>query len=316
MIIINFILIFITLFCPKPGYFQSIRMAHYMKKQIREILRERLEKINKYLRKTEGRFHSDSIHSFRLEVKKLQSFLEMISPNGNTLSVPKKLKKLYRILGSMRLVQLQRQAILETTSRSHTGIPAHYSASLETERCIWKKKAKSHIKTMKRLKVKNFGMGVPDKIAVTAPRKFLTQQENLLSAIFHLPDPDEKTLHEARKILKCILYDLPYVKNSNRIKRKSYDGYSAQMKLLESKIGDFHDVSTSIRSLGEALNDSYEMEEKHILTFLRNQWKKDKEDLKSQITDLGLTLSKRNRPVLPGYRPGFAGDQKLKTGLV
>src|SRR5450631_361805 len=116
-----------------------------MKQKTGEIFAERLEKLNKYLHKTGGRFRAKPIHSFRLEVKKLRSFLKMITVSVNTMSIPKRLKKLYKLLGKIRLIQLQRQAILETTSKSHTGTLAHYTASLETERCVLKKIAKSYI---------------------------------------------------------------------------------------------------------------------------------------------------------------------------
>ena len=262
-----------------------------MKQETRDIIGERLEKINKYLHKTGGRFKPESIHSFRLEVKKLLSFLKMITVNGNSVSIPKRLKKLYRLLGRIRLIQLQRQAILEKTSISHTGTPAHYTASLETERYVLRKRAKHYIRAIRPLKVKNFGNGIPDKIVETNSLKFFILQENRLTDIFHLANQDEKSLHGARKILKAMIYDMPYVKDRNMRWRESNHTYIAHLKSLESRIGEFHDISTSIQFLSNALKDSYGIREKHILTLILNQWEKDKEDLKRQITDMGLTLS-------------------------
>ncbi len=262
-----------------------------MKQEISDVIEKRFGKIDKYLRKTHGRCKPESIHSFRLEVKKLRSFLKMIAINGNEVSIPKRLKNLYRLLGRIRVIQLQRQAILETTSKSHTGIPAHYTSSLETERSLLKKKAKSYIRTMQPLKAKKFHKGIPYKITAADLLNFYTMQEHRLAAIFHFENPDEKSLHEARKIIKSMLYDLPFVKDRKISIRESNQTCTAHLKLLELKMGKFHDISTSVQYLREALKDSYGIREKHILTLIVNQWEKDKEGLKRQIMDLGLIIS-------------------------
>jgi CHAD domain-containing protein len=265
-------------------------MLHPMKQETGDIIGERLEKINKYLHKSGGQFKPESIHSFRLEVKKLRSFLKMIALSGNTVSIPKRLKKLYRILGRIRLIQLQRQAILKTTAKAHTGTPSHYTASLVTEKYSLKKNAKKYIHTMPPLKTKDFGRDLPDKIVAADSWKFFALQENRLADIFRLANPDEKTLHEARKILKIIIYDLPYMKDRSIRSRELNRTRTAQMKALESKIGEFHDISTCIRFLGQALKDSYGIREKNSLSLILNQWEKDNGEVKKQITDMSITL--------------------------
>jgi CHAD domain-containing protein len=265
-----------------------------MKQETGEIIGERLEKLNKYLHKTAGRFRAIPIHSLRLEVKKLRSFLKMITVNGNTVSIPKRLKKLYRLLGRIRLIQLHRQAILEVTGKFHTGKPAHYLLSLENERRKLKKEAKNRVRKMKPLRAKNFGKGLPEKIGAVGSLKYFALQGNRLIDLLHHPNPDEESLHEIRKILKGILYDLPYLKDKNIRNRHLNQTRTADMKSLESKIGEFHDISTSLQLLREAMKNPYGIREKHYLTLILNLWQKDKEDLKRQITDLGLTLSNKD----------------------
>jgi CHAD domain-containing protein len=265
-----------------------------MKQETGKIIRERLEKLNKYLQKTGGRFRAKSIHSFRLEVKKLRSFLKLFMVNESTVFIPKRLKKLYRLLGRIRLIQLHHKAILATAHKSHIGQPSHYLASLENQRCKLKKEAKNYIRTMKPLRAKNFGKGLPCKIPPEDSIKYFALQENGLDILLHRPDPDEESLHAARKILKGMLYDLPYLKDSDIRNREFNSVWAAGMKSLESKIGEFHDISTSLQILREALRKHYGIREKHYLTLILNQWQKDKEDLKRQITDMGLTLSDKN----------------------
>src|SRR3954449_11386867 len=81
--------------------------SNTMKQKTSGIIGKRLKKINRYLQKTGGRFKPESIHSFRIEVKKLRSFLKLIAVNKEMASVPKTIKKLYKILGKIRLIQIQ-----------------------------------------------------------------------------------------------------------------------------------------------------------------------------------------------------------------
>ena len=265
-----------------------------MKQETREVIGERLNKLNKYLHKAGGRFRAETIHSFRLEVKKLRSFLTLLSLNGHLISLPKRLKKLYRLLGRIRLVQLQSKTVFEVANKCNKVQPVHYLISLENERSKLKKEAKKYIRKMKPLKIKSFGKNLPDEITKENSLKYFTLEENKLVDLLHLPNPDEESLHGIRKIMKGMLYDLPYLKDRRIRDRELNKTRTADMKVLESKIGEFHDISTSLRLLNEALKDSSEKGENHCLTLILSHWQKDKENLKRQITDLELTLSDKN----------------------
>jgi CHAD domain-containing protein len=262
-----------------------------MKQETEEIIAEKLNKLNKYFRRTGGRFKDDSIHSFRLEVKKLRSFLKLVEVSGRSVSFPKRLKKLYRILGNIRLVQLHRQAIIKAAGKFNISKPAFYLISLKNERHKLKKDAKKYIRKIKPLRTDMFCKDSPDSFTWQDSRRYFDLQKNKLGNLLHLTEPDEESLHDIRKAMKGILYDLPYLKDENRRSGEFNKAWAADMKLLESKIGKFHDITAYIRLLKNALNGIYGIREKLYLTLILNEWENDKEDLKRLITKLGLHLS-------------------------
>jgi len=264
-----------------------------MKQKAIEIVLNKFERINKYLRKSGKRFHGGHIHLFRLEVKKLLSFFEMLSLKQSKTHFLKRLQKLYKILGKIRLIQLQKKAILITISKNHINLPTNYLKYLENDKHRLQKKAKYRIKNMKPLKTKRISKELPNKIGPVIPREYFSLQINALNNLLALEKPDEQSLHQIRKVLKNMLDDLPFMSGS-KIQDFKYCTKD-EMKCLESKIGEIHDISLSLKLLVEAPKCQYGIEEKQILTSIQNRWQKDKDDLRRQI----------NLSVLMGTKEGI-----------
>jgi CHAD domain-containing protein len=261
-----------------------------MKQETGKIIGERLEKLNKYLRKKDGQFRVKPIHTFRLEVKKLRSLLHLLTPDGSKVFIPQRLKKLYKLLGKIRLGQLHHRAILQTTDILQAARPAQYIELLENETRGFRKEAKKHMRKMKPLKVKDFGRALPETISKTESFKYFILQTNRLENLLHLPEPDEESLHEIRKIMKNMLYDLQYLKDWNIRNLELNQKRMSDMKILESKIGEFHDIYTSQKLLEKTLKTPDGIPEEHCLSLILSHWQDDKENLKRQITDLMNTV--------------------------
>src|ERR1700687_2409470 len=125
-----------------------------MKENTKNIIRKSLDRIKKGLRKSKGNFNAKHIHSTRIEVKKMRSFLQLLSGENKGIRIPSQLKKAYKLLGKIRLIQLQQQSIHETTMSTQIYLPDRYLTQLENEKARLKKIAKRRIKNLEPLKLK------------------------------------------------------------------------------------------------------------------------------------------------------------------
>ena len=82
--------------------------------QIKHITNNHYRKLKKQTKTVAEEFDMEAIHQFRVEYKKLRAFLRIISLQHETageIKFPKKLKRGYNIIGSVRDLQLQQQRI-------------------------------------------------------------------------------------------------------------------------------------------------------------------------------------------------------------
>jgi CHAD domain-containing protein len=235
-------------------------------------------------------FNPGHIHSFRLEVKKIQAFFQLLSVEMRDIHYPKQLKKIYKILGKIRLIQLQQEFLHETAKGFHIKLPVHYLAQLENDKKKLKKSAEYRIKNMKALKAGKLNNEVPDNIGAGLVQKYFSIQENTLKDSLAIINPDETSLHMTRKILKKMLYNMQYLKKGNKPADFIYRRQNL-MKSMESEIGSFHDISLSLQLLEDAIRKGQSgIEETETLTSIRDQWQKDKSIVRKQIDHSGHLL--------------------------
>jgi CHAD domain-containing protein len=253
-----------------------------MKSKAKKIIGERYEGINKYLKKPNQWFDSGHIHSFRLEVKKLNSFLGLLSVGADKIKLPKRLKEVYKILGRIRMIQLQEKNVFGTAKDLGIDVPVRYLVSLKIEKAELKKRAKDLVENIRSLKAKKLGWEMPRLISSENAGLYLGRQENSLSELI-TSQRNDKSLHEVRKILKNMLYDLPFLKHEMKERMEFSHDNTHQMKSLESNLGAFHDISLSLQQLTTALNGQYEGEEREILKSIQQQWLKNKDHLRNRL---------------------------------
>jgi CHAD domain-containing protein len=255
-----------------------------MKRGNREILAGSIENINKYLKKSGKGFHASDIHSFRIEVKKLQAFVQITSFENTYIRMRGRLKKFYKLLGRIRFIQLLQETIPDASHACNIPLPKKYLSGLSSDKKKLKKMAGDRIRIMKFFKVSDFSRDLPDKMQMNSTRIYFATKKNALNGLLKIGNPDELQWHEARKIAKEIVSNcLLFKTNRNRMQGFTKNVIKI-LRSLESGIGCFHDISLSLRFLEKEIrNPQLDMSEQGILKDINNQWQKEKENWRKKM---------------------------------
>jgi len=108
------------------------------KSVVREILKGKNKKIAKLGNAVQKDLAPENIHKFRVEIKRLRSFLRLLAADKSykEIKLPKKLKKLYDICGTIREAQLEQKKIAEI-KLVLPAYAAHLSLQINKQRKIW-----------------------------------------------------------------------------------------------------------------------------------------------------------------------------------
>src|SRR5258706_15419279 len=100
------------------------------------IIRYKFKKANKSLRKVGKNFQPKDIHEFRVEVKRLKALFELFSAglnDDNKIKIPRRFRKMYKIMGEIRITQLQEDRVVSTLKKLHLKMPFRYMLNLAIE---------------------------------------------------------------------------------------------------------------------------------------------------------------------------------------
>jgi CHAD domain-containing protein len=199
--------------------------------KIKKFIRKRFKKISKHLRDFSISNSSQSLHQFRVEIKKLKAlhlYINFIDPKQDPDKMMNPHKKIFRVSGELRdgdmLNNLANRygVTLYTTTKTHqrseqikmmTALLPAYLNSLHMER-------DRLYKITKNISKKRLG-------------KFLKRQETKVKKILS-KDNIEKKLHTARKISKNIIYLSMLDKKFSAVKMSLYGK-------LQKLLGEWHD---------------------------------------------------------------------------
>jgi len=95
-------------------------------KALKHIITKRFTALEKGVKEINKDFDKDAIHAFRVQVKKLRTFLQL-----QDLKLPGKVKKVYAAAGQIREIQLQLKQIRKAWEDSPE--PSGYLSQLEEE---------------------------------------------------------------------------------------------------------------------------------------------------------------------------------------
>ncbi len=222
----------------------------------------------------------EEIHSFRTEIKKLKAFLRLLN-----IKSPKKLNQIYKVLGYIRILQLQTQNIGKLILEADIKMPFTY-LMIYAKAATYTIKAKSLIKGYHSTKKTKAAIKiiVPNKITHKAIKIFIQTELNILRPILGLKKIADESMHDIRKLLKDLQYNESYIKNDHSAKLISRLYLDEQIHSLTRLLGEFHDICVAIRQLPEKFTTyTVSRDEINHLLKLRHKWQEDKDHLSKMI---------------------------------
>jgi CHAD domain-containing protein len=270
-----------------------------------DVYKTRFKKLLRHYHNLLEDFDPNVIHHFRLEIKKLTAFLHLIyvEKENHHSKIPKDIKLFYNLLGNIMNLQLHQSRVKDLSNDLLLEIPAVYLQCVDVEEKGLKKQARQ---TAKNISIKDFENKLIEEVPGKLTRKMQNDfiQKNL--ARFHellaLSFYTDEALHEVRKIMKDLMYNLKYLDagglNSSVPELKS-------MNAITRILGDYHDLCISLSLLNSTyVTEITDANEAHVLNELKIQLQVRKDVMRIEIIELLKRLDpsflpKQNTLTLP-----------------
>jgi hypothetical protein len=255
-----------------------------MKKKIKK----RLVKINAFL-SSKKKPSLKSIHIFRLEVKHLEAFTELMTVQhnfGSRPAIPDRLGKLFNNAGKLRTFELESGDIQSITKNKKLSKPTLFLQQLN----LSKKKCSKNLRK-KRIeyspfKIKEFAKHADSKLSSRTWQKFLAARaSSMLDLLAQDIMADIRSLHQLRKILKSILYVQPLYTNGVKPLRRFLKTNKKFIRFVESKIGSLHDSNFFVVNLEKKYNMIHASEELALIK-IKRQWQHDMKSMREDLRSL------------------------------
>ena len=271
------------------------------KNQVKHIIDDHYRKLKKQLNHIIPGFDPESIHQFRVAYKKLRAFLRMISQQnkkGRGIKFPKKLKKAYKISGSIRDLQLQQQRILQTINQELKR-PKVYLGLLQKE--IEKlKPAISEIISEEPVteSKKKTKAAIPDKFTLLDFKVFIQEKWNAVNTIIVSGHLSDERIHAIRKNLKDLFYNLKIFDGIDQdiaSISKWKENIEPYIDRLQLDLGNFQDKCVAINLIKLYYPDNLSTVTRKELEQLKKKWESEKLEQKR-------LLVKKLKSVVKGYK--------------
>jgi CHAD domain-containing protein len=246
---------------------------------------------------------AESIHRFRVVYKKLRAFLRMMAYmplSPESFKVPRKLKQLYTITGTLRNLQLQLQYIKEAMKYMQPK-PLVYLRLLETEI----KKLQPELTDVLSARPvamakKNTWDYLPGKFTLTAYRNYTGHKWDTIAAIILRGGFSDDNIHFIRKGLKDLYYNLELYEGVEREKLfvSTWKGMTEpEVESLLNGLGIFQDHCTAIALMKDYWLSSFQAVVRDQLSRLKNERIREKlRHKKELVRQLKLLPAVRIRP--------------------
>lgn len=256
------------------------------KNEIEEVIISHFKRIDKLFHKIIVDFQTEDIQQFRVEIKKLRSFLHLLdmeSNEGIPLRMTKKMKTFYGYAGIIHNLQLQLKRVTIYLENSTNNIHVSYLETLQNGIEDWEKNAKYFMDQENNFynDEKEILSGLPYKLSKKSIKKFLQfilyELQNLLTRL-----DDDEALHSIRKFLKDVLYNWTFIQQYITYLPAGLSNEEEARSFIEI-LGHFRDKCITLVLLQTYYNDSLENEEKKILQQIEHEWKREKQELRQII---------------------------------
>ncbi len=268
------------------------------------VIENRFMKINTSLQLVLVNFSNEEIHRFRVEIKKLRAFLHMLkagSKYNHGLKLSARVKKIFRVIGAIRNLQLQQFRIKKIIHETNDQLPFEYLDMLNKVMDASIAKARNLIGSKKTFrKEKQSILAILRKWnGKIKTQCFLATTSGLLKQQLLDGAPNDKSLHWVRKILKDILYAQPYIAQKMRSSLPFILSDQANVKLLTSLLGDFQDACMGLSLLQPDDTDDLPEHERIFLKNVEKEWQEEKIDIRKKIMGHLKHVQSAIIPVMP-----------------
>ena len=268
--------------------------------RMKNKIKKRLVKINGFL-KSKKKPGLTVIHMLRLEIKHLEAFLELMSFQKNfgaSSEIPDRLSTLFDEAGKLRELGLEMKAIDLVTHKNGFSKPKLFLKQLNLSKRKSCRKLIRKRRVSAALKLREFSTHPDTKLSPHTCKQFLFNKTSyMLDLLSGDILSDIKSLHQFRKLLKSILFVLPFCKNLVEPNVAFLKTNKKLIKSVESEIGSLHDTDSFVARLGKK-NRRIHVSEETALRKIKREWQND---MKRMEKDL--------QTILPAIRQ-FAVDLK------
>lgn len=254
--------------------------------EVQTVIKQHFKTIDKLFHRIIIDFDPDDILEFRIEIKKLKSFIHLVnmeSASGHQFRITKKLKTFYGYTGIIRNLQLHLKNINSFYKDSAGSIPETYISKMEKEIQYWKVNTKSFMNSDnnfyndEEIMLSEF----PNKLTKGSIKKLLQYTFYELSVLLkHLED--DEVLHSIRKSLQDIAYNLPVIQYYAIIIPAGLGNDKNILSCIEL-LEIFRDRCIDLVLLKTYYDDSFTTEEKKVLQQIENKWQKEKQEIRKKI---------------------------------
>jgi len=258
------------------------------KHEIVHIIKVIFRQIKKTIPSIVKHFDQDSIHKFRVQIKKLRAFLRLLSyemEEPKDLKLPKSLKKIYTVTGAVRSLQLQ---LLQTNNPSKNDNDlTQYNQQLSND-------LNSRIVELKTLIDEKIILGkekkniskIPENIDDSVIAKFYQLKINSINSIIEKKKFSDEEIHSIRKLIKDMIY-VSKILHEPGFQLAQNNAFKEEDQSIAEKIaqelGEYNDISSGLRFLMPEGFNKINPDEKQKLESIRSAWNLRKKKLKADL---------------------------------
>lgn len=255
------------------------------KEEIEGIIKDRFKKIDKLFHKAIDNFELGDIREFRTEIRKLKSFLHLVSmesEDGLSYRVTRRMKTVYGYLGILQNLQLQIKEIKEYVKRSSKFAPVYYLNRLENKLENWKTFSKDVIDPNHDFlnNEKEILAKLPGNLTENSINRFIHYTFYELQVIS--VHQDEESLNNVRKFMEDIYYNLPFLK-PYLIKEQGILFDEKEVRECVRLLSNFQDKSTVVMLLQTFRVDGLDEYANELLKQMEDDWLNEKYEMKIQL---------------------------------
>ena len=255
------------------------------------IIHYYFNRLCKYAEQMKHGFSEETIHLFRVDVKKLRAYLRMMRPGSEEperLKFSRRFKKMYSLTGKIRDRQLCLNRIRALDKTIHRGLQNKID-HLEKEIKKLSEKEDELLNKKELMEIEEKIMKhVPVVLEQTLIQAFFQQHLNVIDEVLSKRDFTDKALHSIRKSIKDIIYITRMFRDDLKTPLPFLFWNEDELKKAENlshKLGLFNDACIALSFLLPADIKKTDTEEREHLQSVRRKWLHEKQRLKKEILD-------------------------------